>query len=198
VSQKTARKRQVKETAAAEEFIDEQVEKVRQRKPKEYDFTSDDIIRVRDHNAQSWRAVAQHFGLKSPGAARAAYTALTGVRHDQSQPLVKRQAKGTYSGKPSFKPGWDDDADQDEIIQRVQGEWHPATGQGKDYRPGYYDGSTLTIRRNHFNVECEETWQVARIVGFKYDYNDKLEMEIVDRENNSRRTCYVTDIAKVD
>lgn len=199
MSRQTTRTRAArKEVARAEEFIEGAVEEAKaKRQPRTYDFDAADIIRERDHNAQSWRKVAQVLGLGNPGAARAAYTALTGVPHDQSQPLVKRQPKGSFSGKPSLKPTWDDDADQDEIIQRLQGEWHPPKGEGKSYRPGHFDGSTVTLRRNHFGVDCVEDISIARINRFHYDFNDKLEVEVVDRDTGATRTFYVTDIAKV-
>ena len=199
VSNQTTRlRRQRKEVAAAEEFIDGAVEKVtRQRAPRTYDFTSDDIIRERDHKGQTWRKVAQILGLGNPGAARTAYTTLTGVQHNQSQPLVKRQPKGSFSGKGVDRPGWDDDTDQDEIIERVQGEWIPPHGEGKNYTPGHFRGSFVSVRRNHFGVSCREDISVARIVGFNFDYEDHLEVEVVDRDNGARRTFYVTDIYEV-
>lgn len=198
--QTTKRRLAERETAKAEEFIEDAVEKVRTRRPRtaaDYDFTSDDIIRERDHKGQSWRKVAQVLGLGNPGAARTAYTILTGVKHNESQPLVKRQPKGSFSGKGVDKPGWDDDTDQDVIIERMQGEWHPPSGEGKNYKPGHFDGSLVSVHRNHFGVQCNEDIAVARIRCFRYDYNDKLEVEVVDRETGATRIFYVTDIAQV-
>lgn len=196
--QTTQRKRAAKETAAAEEFIEAAVEKVRRKRtPREYDFTSDDIIRVRDHQGQSWRKVAQVLGLNGPGAARSAYTALTGVPHHESQPLVKRQPKGSFSGKGVDRPEWTDDTDQDEILQRLQGEWHPPEGEGKQYRPGYWDGSLVTIRRASFGFPVEEEITVARIERFHFNYKDELEVHAVSRETGASRVFRVTDIIKV-
>jgi hypothetical protein len=195
--QTTAARRQRKEAAAAEEFIDGAVQETRRRAQPTYNFTAEDIIRERDTNAQSWRKVAQVLGLGNPGAARRAYTALTGLAHDTSQPLVQRQPKGSFSGKPVARPDWDDDTDQDEIIQRMQGEWHAPRQEGKKYIPGHYDGCLVSIHRNHFGVNCTEDISVARVVGFKFDYDDHLEVEVVDRDSGARRTFYVTDIAKV-
>lgn len=50
----------------------------------QYAFTEEDIVRERDHNGQSWKKVAVALGLKTPGAARTAYTALTGRDHSTS------------------------------------------------------------------------------------------------------------------
>ncbi len=123
--QKKAVKQAAKGKAEAEEFIakkvDDAVKRTRKSKPETL-CTLEDIVRERDDRGLSWAQVAANLSLGSPGGARAAYTRLTGRHHSESNPTIKRSgAAKSISGsrRKMNQRVWDDDSDQDEIIEAV-------------------------------------------------------------------------------
>lgn len=199
-------KRQTKaakvETAKAEEFIEQATEEVKTRRKRgEYTCTKEDIERERDERGLSWKQVAVNLGLGSPGAARKAYSDLTGRPHNTSNPVVNRAPRGSGSSTVALlTPLWDDDSDQDEIIEKVQGEWIPESGSGKTYVPGHFRGSTITVRRKSLYTqnEYEETLRVSRIDKFAYDGKNEDGPLVVHLVGDTGFRCFkVTDIVAV-
>lgn len=193
----TQRKRiaaEKKEAAAAEAKIAKETEAaVRRaaRKGGEWPCTAEQIIHERDARGLSWRQVAVNLNLGSPGQARKAYTALTGKPHYESAMTGKRASRGTVNRKVD-SPNWNDDSDQDEIIERLQGKWHEPTKDSK----GHYDGSIITVACDYKGLQWEEEVQVARVKEFAFEGKDEhLVISVFTRDTGALR-CFRVDAIK--
>lgn len=183
--------------------VAEAVERTRKRKPVA--CTAEQIVAERDGKGLSWKQVAINLDLGSPGAARRAYTELTGKPHNESQPLLKRAPRNT-SGAPARKvdrPDWNDETDQQMITDRLQGEWIPPKGEPgtKNFQPGHWQGSNVTVERKLRGTDrtYEETVRVRRVVEFSFgkDGNQPLQITVVDDYSGATRCFFVADIADV-
>lgn len=174
------------------------VQEPKQRKAKPLTITAEDIVRERDQRGLSWAQVAANLDLSSPGAARKAYTDLTGRPHTDSQMQGRRAARGTgarVSGRKTFAVEWGDDSDQDEIETRLNGVWVEESGDGKSYQPGHWSGSTITVQRK-YGIEEVRVGQVQAFT-FGPKENLPLTVEIRDGHNRCFRAFYVRDIKEV-
>jgi len=152
-------------------------------KAKAWPCTKEDILKARDTDRLSWKAVGATLGIGSPSAARAAYTALTGTPHYESQPIVNRAPKGTgrvaerkAAQAVDVSPGWNADTDQDDIIARLQ------------------PGTALTVQRK-FMVE---EMVVDRIRSFEFNKDEtKLILSFYDGFNGALRSVHVDSILEV-
>jgi hypothetical protein len=157
-----------------------QVEKPkRKRRPasEPYTFTAEAIIEQRDTKGLSWRQVALNLELPGPSSARIAYGKLTGRSHTESNPVVNRAPKGsmTKGGKRVVELNWDDDTDQDEIIERLE-------------------NSFITVRREYRGIDCSEDVHVKRVLRLSYDGKDhdgQLCVTVVQLVESDRRKVYV-------
>lgn len=83
--------------------------------------TEEAIVKARDEDQLSWRQVAITLGLGSPGAARKAYTELTG-RDYRDSAITKRAPRGTgSSSKATLHPEWNNKTDHEEIKDALFG-----------------------------------------------------------------------------
>ncbi len=187
-----------KEVEQRMETAVQEAKKSRNRKPLA--ITAEDIVRERDQRGLSWAQVAANLDLSSPGAARKAYTDLTGRPHTDSQMQGRRAARGTgvrVSGRKTFAVEWHDDSDQDEIINRLQGPWVEEQGEpgSKSYSPGHWSGSTITVQRKYGVEEV----RVGQVLAFTYGPKEDLPLtvEIRDGSNRCFRAFYVKDIKEV-
>lgn len=200
-TQKRATAKAKEGAAQAEVFIDKAVETAKRRSKSEgWPCTAEDIINERDTRGLSWKQVAVNLKLGSPGQARKAYTELTGKPHDTSTPIVNRAPRGSGVGTGQvLTPLWDDESDQDEIIERVQGPWVPEARQGKDIIPGHFRGSTITVRRQvRGGPVWEETMRVMRIDRFAYDGKDEDGPLVVHVSTETGWRCFrVAEIVAV-
>lgn len=144
-----------KEAAAAEAKIEQEVAKAKVRAARKeggWPCTAEQIVEQRDKHGLSWRHVAANLGLGSPGQARKAYAELTGRSHTESVMTGRRATRGTGS-KQRTSPGWHDDSDQDEIIERLT-------------------HATIVVRRDAKGIPLEEDAHVCRIDKFAFDGPD--------------------------
>jgi hypothetical protein len=145
-----------KGTAMAEAFIALAVEEtVKRTRAKEPTCTAEQIVEQRDTLRLGWRQVAANLELGSPGAARRAYTKLTGRPHNESAPVQRRSARSTTSAAGTrlrtSAPQWDDDSDQDEIMEAIT-------------------HRDITVARVAKGIAFpDETVHVSRIIRFAFD-----------------------------
>lgn len=186
------------ETAKAEAFIADAKAKTNgKRKAKEWPCTAEQIISERDHKGQSWKQVAINLDLGSPGAARKAYTELTGVPHYESQAIVKR-TRNVGTGKKKDTPGWDDDTDQGEIEASLNGSWVEESGSGKTYIPAHWSGSLITVQRQVGESAYEEEVLVRYCTAFSFGPNGDQPLQVsLIQDNGAARTFFVTNIISV-
>lgn len=152
-------------------------------KAKAWPCTKEAILQARDTDRLSWKAVGATLGIGSPSAARAAYTALTGVPHYESQPIVARAPKGTgrvaerkAAVAVDVNPGWNADTDQDDIIAKLT--------------PG-----TAIIVQRQFMVE---EMVVHELRGFAFNKDEsRLILSFFDGFNGALRSVYVDAILEV-
>lgn len=203
-TQKRQRLLAAKEAAAAEATIASELAKAQRRVARKdgWPCTAEQIVAERDGKALSWAQVAANLNLGSPGQARKAYTQLTGRAHNTSQPVVKRTSAPGGIRRAIQEAVWNDDSDQDEIIERVQGIWQPSFGNigTKEYVPGHWSGSTLLVVRDLKGVHMEEEVSVGRIIKFAYDGKDDdgpLVMHVIDKFSGATRVFRVADIKEV-
>lgn len=182
-----------------EEFMATAVAETKRRK-RVITCSAEDIIRERDERGLSWAQVAANLDLGSPGAARKAYTDLTGRPHTDSQMQGRRAPRGSgvrVSGRKTFAVQWDDDSDQDEIETRLNGVWVEESGEpgSKSYTPGHWSGSTITVARRYGIEEV----RVGHVMAFSFgkDGNKPLTVEIREGSNHCFRAFYVRDIKEV-
>lgn len=151
-----------REAQRAEAFIanatTDAVKRTRKAKPETL-CTAEDIVRERDERGHSWAQVAANLGLGSPGAARSAYTKLTGKPHNESNPELRRAGKNTKSASGARRKIqgvlWDDDTDQDEIIAALT----------------HHD---VLVQRTVRGMELPDEWvHVCRIARFTFDGPDE-------------------------
>ena len=164
---------------------DQPKEKVRKTKAEDYNFTAEEIKKLRDEVGLSWRQVAVNLDLGSPGAARKAYTTLTGKDFKESA-MTGRRTKtlhGTAKAntRKVYAPVWDDDSDQDEIIERLK-------------------GARVIIVRDVKGITNEEDLIVQRVVRMTWDGKGDdapLAVTFIEREGGGMRTVLVRDIKEV-
>jgi hypothetical protein len=130
--------RKKKEVAKAENFISEtlaagaaalaETKAKRKRKKDPWGHvTAEQIINARDELRLSWRDVGVKLEIGSPSTARAAYTALTGKPHTESQAVVKRAPKGVggITGKNRVavisRPEWDQNTPDEVVTEAIRG-----------------------------------------------------------------------------
>ena len=177
-----------KAKARVAELREEAEGRQRRKRGGEYSFTAEEITRQRDELGLSWRQVAVNLDLSGPSAARTAYTALTGRPHHESLMTGKRASTRGQMGSAKMStrkvdaPTWDDDTDQDEIIERLT-------------------GSRIIVRRTVRDATpLEEDILVGRIVRFTFDGpngDGPLVVHFNDRETMVRRSVRVADIKEV-
>lgn len=150
-----------------------------------YTFSAEDIVRLRDEQALSWRQVAVNLELGSPSAARSAYTALTGLDYRDSQPIVKRTKTDMGTAKVStrkfYAPEWSDESDQDEIIERLQ-------------------GARIIVSRDVKGSTLEEDIRVTKVVKLTWDGKNQdgpLAVHLIEKETGGMRCFRVADIKEV-
>lgn len=189
--------RRIKVEAQAAEEVEQRMETaVKQRSRKELAITAEDIVRERDERGLSWAQVAKNLDLASPGAARSAYTKLTGRPHTESQMQGRRAPRGTgvrSTNRKTVGVQWDDDSDQDEIEQRLNGAWIEESGTGKDYTPGHWSGSTIVVARKY----GEEEVRVKVVKAFTFGKNGDKPLTVELLADNAFRAFYVRDIKEV-
>jgi hypothetical protein len=161
-----------------------------------YAFKADAIVELRQAG-KSWAVVAEALNLKGPGAARTAYTDLTGKHHNdiEGAPAVARKTSSNGEAKPRkrkasgkvtdavgivdtrrFSPGWNADTDQDDIIARLK------------------PGTVVVVKRQHGTEEI----QVQSLVGFQFNKDEtRLAVEFHQTLNGGYRCVYVDDIIEV-
>jgi hypothetical protein len=162
--------------------------------------TAEDIVRERDQRGLSWAQVAKNLDLGSPGAARTAYTKLTGRHHSESVMQGHRAPRGSGArlvGRKTIAPQWNDMTDQDEIIERLNGPLVPESGEpgSKGYQPEHWSGSVIVIQRKYGTEEVH----VKHVKAFSFGKNgDKpLQVELLDRHTGGTRCFYVADIKEI-
>jgi hypothetical protein len=169
---------------------------------KTYGFTAADIIRERDENKLAWRGVAEALGLKSPSAARTAYTELTGIPHYESQVKVARAPKGTgvraqvQHTRRALHQRWDVDSDQDEIIERLspklneKGEVRALAKIVVERQPTFTGGSELPAHREELEIQT--------LIGLHYEQDDTvLAIDFIESYTGNQRCCRVNNIVEV-
>ncbi len=163
----------------------------------ELGITAEAITAQRDGAGRSWAIVAKNLGLASPGAARNAYTLLTGRPHHESG-LGKRAPRGSGAARKVDAPAWHDDSDQTAIEERLNGTWVEETGSGASYVPARWTGSNITVARTLAGGTYNEEVRVCRTLAFSYGKggDQPLQVDIV-ADNGATRTFRVADIAEV-
>ena len=159
----------------------------RRKRGAGYDFTAEDISKLRDEQGLAWRQVAINLGLESTFAARRAYRTLTGRAPSDSKPEnVRRVVNKIGSARGQTRKvhvvEWDDESDQDEILERL--------GQG----------ARLLIRRTLNGIAYEEDLIVSRVTKLTWDGKDEdgpLVVHFTEREGGGMRTIRVADIKEV-
>jgi hypothetical protein len=212
--QQTTRTRKAKkERKSAEEFIREAADAVANGdvpvKPKrvridgkvqELGLTADDLRRERDVKGLSWRQVALNLGLGTPGAARAAYSTLTGQSHHDSVMTGKRAPRGT-ARKRVDAPGWNDDSDQEEIEARLNGGWIEESGSGATYTPAHWAGSSIVVQHTvpGGTHKFEEEVDVAYVKAFTFGKNgdQPLQITLIEKATSAYRTFFASAILEV-
>ncbi len=158
----------------------------RRRRGGAYAFTAEDITKLRDEQGLAWRQVAVNLGLESTFAARKAYRTLTGRAPSESKPEVRRVVNRIGTAKGSTRkvhvPEWDDEADQDAIIEALG------------------NGARILVRRTLKGVASEEDLVIGRLVKLSWDGKDEsgpLVAHFTEREGGGMRTIRVRDIKEV-
>lgn len=113
----------------------------------EYDFTADDIARLRDDENNSWAKVAAALGLGSPGSARRAYSAL--VRPHTESVLPGRSQGGSGGLVPVHLA----DADVDAVRAAIAGQ-------------------TIVVQRQGDKTESIPVAKVTSVKGGTVNFND--------------------------
>lgn len=159
--------------------------KQRATKAEDYTFTAEEITKLRDEVGLSWRQVAVNLDLGSPGAARKAYMTLTG-RHYKDSVMTGRRTRTTMgsakvSTRKVFAPDWNDDADQDEIIEKLT-------------------GSRVIVERDIKGIRLEEDLIVGQVRRLSWDGPEEdgpLTVHFVERSSGGMRSVRVQDIKEV-
>lgn len=167
-----------------------------------YGFGQEDIERERDTNQLSWAKVAAALNLKSPSAARSAYTELTGRPHDTSVLAGVTRAPKEPGAAPARRtssrqatsiqdidtnPHWNVDSDQDEMIEKLTPHFDD---KGKAmYVP------VITVKRAS---GYEEQIGIINLIGFSFDKKEEhLCVELHDAYNGGYRCLRVDEIISV-
>lgn len=173
-------------------------------KERQWPCTEAEITKERDERKQSWANVAKALGLKSPSAARQAYTDLTGRPHNQSQPILRRAPKrATEPGERKVSspravnsPKWDADTDQDEIIAALVPTFNEDTGKVIRARTIYVERPT-----NRKDPSKSDTWidevTIHNLLGFEFTKDETKLMVHVRDHKDSYRSFYVNEIIEV-
>ena len=159
----------------------------RRKRGAGYNFTAEDISKLRDEQGLAWRQVAVNLGLESTFAARRAYRNLTGRAPSESKPdNVRRVVSKVGTAKGSTRKvhvtSWDDEADQDEIIEKLG------------------NGARILIRRSVGNIVQEEDLVISRLIKLTWDGKNEdgpLVAHFTEREGGGYRTVRVADIKEV-
>lgn len=178
MSQSSRMKADKKAKVKVDAMIEEKVDAIKRRRltPDSLPCTAEDVVRERDEKGLSWAQVAANLGLGNPSAARKAYTLLTGKPHSSSNPIINRSSGGGWKGrKATHSPLWDDDSDQDEIIEMVT-------------------GRVIFVVRDYKGTKWEEEMFVDRVAAFSFgkDGDQPLTMEFYDRglyDDQGRLVC---------
>lgn len=159
----------------------------RRKRGAGYNFTAEDITKLRDEQGLAWRQVAVNLGLESTFAARRAYRNLTGRSPSESKPdnvrrVVSKVGTSRGSTRKVHVTDWSDEADQDEIIERLG------------------NGARILIRRSVGNIMQEEDLVIGRLIKLTWDGKDEsgpLVATFTEREGGGCRTVRVADIKEV-
>lgn len=192
VTAKTQRKR-IKEKEVVSAAIEKAAKGTVTRKRREIVISAEQILEERDTKGLSWRQVALNLNLGTPGAARAAYTQLTGKSHTTSIMAGKRAPRGSRNASTrTDSPKWDDDSDQDEIIEKLR----PCQPNPTD-RAKCMHGVTITLQRIIGGEKFEEEMTIHRLVKFTYDGREEdgpLVVHVISHEDGAYRSLRVKDI----
>lgn len=174
--------RQKAAQAKVEAMVDTKIAEAagRSRKAKALGLTAEQIIEERDTKRLSWKQVAINLDLGSPGAARRAYSELTGKAHNESDPVLRRAKPGSGTSRRKLDvPSFDDETDQEAIEKRL-------------------NGSIIRVIRNYKGIVQDEEFRVQRVRAFTYGRNgdQPLQVEISDSDGTIR-TFRVADIKEV-
>jgi hypothetical protein len=151
--------------------------------------TAEQIEKERDEYGNSWRQVGINLEIGSPTTARNAYEALTGRSHSEktATATVRNSAEiGTSKSSTSktVQANWDDDSDQDEIIEKCA-------------------NARLVIHRglkvDEDGKAVAEIIKTGKVAGMAYDgggFGD-LVINVTERGTGGRRTFRVKEITQV-
>lgn len=172
---------------------------------KAWPCTAEEITKARA-DGLSWRAVAEKCGLKSPSAARTAYTDLTGVDHQDAPGQVRRAPKGTgvrAQAKAAVAAiahsRWDVDSDQDEIIERLT----PQRNDNGELRklPTIVIERTISAGTNGNGYALpvhREELRIQKLIGLHFEKDDTvLAIDFVEAYTGNQRCCRVDNIVEV-
>lgn len=170
--------------AAAKAKVQKRVAKKSPAKPARArgfgDVTKEDLIRCRDEEQLSWRAVAIKLELGSPGQARKAYTELTGRNHSESV-VTARAARGSSKTKASLRPKWSNKTNPKEIREAIT-------------------RRIITVERVIGSAE-PELIRVRRVEGFQArspsGRSIPLTVHFIDDYNGASRSVFVKRISAV-
>jgi ribosome-binding protein aMBF1 (putative translation factor) len=156
--------------------------------------TAETIAKARDTDGLSWRDVAKAVGLKTPGAARAAYERLTGRPHTASVMTGRRAPRGSRSARGVDRPEWGNDTDPDTITEAVthrriyvRREFRDEPEEVAVYEVLYYDTETAS------GQPCDLT--MCFIEGIR-KYDTKQQRWFNDG-TGSFRAVFVQDVVEV-
>jgi hypothetical protein len=152
----------------------------RRQRVAEYSFTAEAISALRDAQGLSWRQVATNLDLANPGQARKAYATLTGKDYRDTETTTRTKAVGIGgSVRKFFSPQWDDDSDQDEIIERLT-------------------RAVIIVSRNVKGVPFEEEIKVDKVSRLTWDgAAEELCVHFTDFDNGAARSILVKHIKEV-
>lgn len=193
--QTTKDRKTARESQRAEEFIAEAAKRTRVAKPETL-CTVEQIVEQRDVKGLSWKQVATNLSLGSPSAARSAYTRLTGKPHTESNPELNRAHRGattaTGSRRRMNEQEWDDDTDQDVIIEAIT---HRDIRVVRNMRGLDLPEEWVHVSRiERFVFEGEEECLVVRLFSKERAYCECSVKPGVDPEYGTARAFRVRDI----
>jgi hypothetical protein len=166
------------------------------RKRREITISAEQIIDERDTKGLSWRQVALNLDLGTPGAARAAYTQLTGKPHNTSIMAGKRAPRGSrFQLSKTNSPNWNDDSDQDEIIEKLR-----TCEPNLSDRAKCVQGVTITVKRDIGGMKYDEEMTVHRLIKFTYDGKEEegpLVVHLICHDDGAYHSVRVKDIVGI-
>lgn len=152
----------------------------RRKRAAGYSFTADAISALRDVQGLSWRQVATNLDLANPGQARKAYAELTGKDYHATETTTRTKAVGlTGTVRKFFSPQWDDESDQDEIIERLT-------------------RAVIVVQRTLKGTDFQEEIKVGTVTRLTWDGSaEELCVHFTDYDNGGQRSILVKNIKEV-